>query len=234
MRHTKLFLFFFTLLLIKQPVYATNELDGAFIQHFAKSYLIDKFPSTNEKKVKISVAHLDPRIVIKPCSLPLTANIPDKAKARNVNINVYVKISCDESIPWKIYLSAKVEITEAILVAKSTISKGDKLDESNVELAYIATNRIRGNKLTDIEIVFGAKAKRRIAQGRAISKKSICLVCKGDVVTIIASSKNFSIKTQGVALSSGNINEQIRVKNIRSNKVITPRIKAINQVIINL
>ncbi|MCP4991866.1 MAG: flagellar basal body P-ring formation protein FlgA [Colwellia sp.] len=230
MRHTKLFLFFFTFLLIKQPISAANELDSAFIEHFAKAFLIEQFPSTSDKKVKISVAQLDPRIVIKPCSIPLTANIPEKNKARNVNI----KISCNESISWKIYLSAKVEITEAILVAKNTISKGDKLDENNVELAYIATNRIRGNRLTDKQIIFGAKAKRRIAQGRAINKKSICLVCKGDVVTIIASSKSFSIKAQGVALSSGNINEQIRVRNTRSNKVITPRIKAINQVIINL
>jgi flagella basal body P-ring formation protein FlgA len=230
MRYTKLFLFFLTLLLVKQPISAASELDSAFIERFAKEFLLEQFPSTDEEKVRISVAHLDPRIINKPCNIPLSANIPEKNNARNVN----VKISCDESIPWKIYLSAKVEITKAILIARNTISKGDKLDESNVELAYIATNRIRGDKLTDIKVVFGAKAKKRIAQGRAISKRSICLVCKGDVVTIIASSKSFNIKTQGVALSSGNINEQIRVKNTRSNKVITPRIKAINQVIINL
>lgn len=230
MRHTKLFLLFLTLLLVKQPTSTATELDSAFIEQFAKAFLLEKFPSTGEEKVHISVASLDPRIVIKPCNIPLTANIPEKNNARNVNI----KISCDESTPWKIYLSAKVEITKAILIAKNTISKGEKLDESNVELAYIATNKIRGDKLTDTRIIFGAKAKKRIAQGRAISKKSICLVCKGDVVTIIASSKSFSIKTQGVALSSGNINEQIRVRNTRSNKVITPRIKAINQVVINL
>ena len=230
MRHTKLFLFFLILLLIKQPNSLAAELDAAFIERFARDFLIEQFPSTDEERVRISVAHLDPRIVIKPCNIPLTANIPEKSNARNVNI----KISCDESIPWKIYLSAKVEITKAILIAKSTISKGDKLDESNVELAYIAINKIRGDKLTDTQTIFGAKAKKRIAQGRAISKKSICLVCKGDAVTIIASSKSFSIKTRGVALSSGNINEQIRVRNTRSNKVITPRIKAINQVVINL
>ncbi len=230
MRYTKLFLFFLTLLLVKQPSSAATELDSAFIEQFAKDFLLEQFPSSKEEKVRISVAHLDPRIIIKPCSMPLTANIPEKNNARNVN----VKISCDESISWKVYLSAKIEITKAILIAKNTISKGDRLDESNVELAYIATNRIRGEKLTDTQLVFGAKAKKRIAQGRAISKKSICLVCKGDVVTIIASSKSFNIKTQGVALSSGNINEQIRVKNSRSNKVITPRIRAINQVVINL
>jgi flagella basal body P-ring formation protein FlgA len=230
MRHTKLFFIFLFLLLIQQPVSANTELDRTYIEHFAKRYLLEKFPSTDDKKVQISVAHLDPRIVIKPCIIPLTANIPEKNNSRNVN----VKISCDESTPWKIYLSAKVEITEAVLVAINTISKGDTLDEGNVELTFIATNKLRGEKITDSSIVFGAKAKKRIAKGKTISKRSICLVCKGDRVTIIASSKSFSIKTQGIALSSGNINEQIRVRNTRSNKVITPRIKAINQVVINL
>jgi flagella basal body P-ring formation protein FlgA len=230
MRLTKIIFTFIFILLIKQTTTFATELDSAFIERFATNYLIEQFPSTEEEKVLISVAHLDPRITIKPCKIPLTANIPEKNGAINVN----VKISCDESIPWKIYLSAKVEITKAVLIARSTISKGDELDESNVELAFIPINKIRGNKLTDTKIVFGAKAKKRIAKGRAISKKSICLICKGDVVTIIVSSDNFSIKTQGVALSSGNINEQIRVKNTRSKKVITPRVKGINQVVINL
>ncbi|WP_057830847.1 flagellar basal body P-ring formation chaperone FlgA [Colwellia sp. TT2012] len=230
MRHTKHFLFSLCLLLIKPATSAASELDSAFIERFATTYLIEIFPSTNEEKVRISVAHLDPRIIIKPCNIPLTANIHDKNSTRNVNI----KISCDEPTPWKIYLSAKIEITKAVLIAKSTINQGDKLDESNVELAYIAINKIRGDKLTDTAIVFGAKAKRRIAKGKAISKKSICLICKGDVVTIIVSSEVFTIKSQGVALSSGNINEQIKVRNTRSKKIITPRVKAINQVIIHL
>jgi flagella basal body P-ring formation protein FlgA len=230
MRLTKIIFTFIFILLIKQTTTFATELDSAFIERFATNYLIEQFPSTEEEKVLISVAHLDPRITIKPCKIPLTANIPEKNGAINVN----VKISCDESIPWKIYLSAKVEITKAVLIARSTISKGDELDESNIELAFIPINKIRGNKLTDTKVVFGAKAKKRIAKGRAISKKSICLICKGDVVTIIVSSDNFSIKTQGVALSSGNINEQIRVKNTRSKKVITPRVKGINQVVINL
>lgn len=229
-RFTKFFLISLFLLLIKQTVVTATELDSAFIEHFAHTYLTEQYPSTEEEKVRVSVAPLDPRISINPCKIPLTANIPEK----NNSINVNIKISCDESIPWQLYLSAKVEITKAILIAKNTISKGDRLGENNIELTYVAINRIRGNKLTDTTLVFGAKAKRRIGKGRAISKNSICLICEGDVVTIIASSDSFSIKARGIALSSGNINEQIRVENIRSQKVITARVKTINQVVINL
>lgn len=229
MRHINVF-FIILLLLIVHTSATANELDSAFVERFAHTYLTEQFPSTEEEKIRISVAELDPRIKIKPCNIPLTANIPEK----NNSINVNIKISCNESTSWQIYLSAKVEITKAVFIAKKTIIKGERLDEDNVELAYVAANRLRGSKLTDETIVFGAKAKRRIAQGRAINKRSICLVCKGDVVTIIAASDNFSIKTRGIALSSGNINEQIRIENSRSERVITGRVKTINQVVINL
>lgn len=230
MRLNKVFLLFILFLLTNHTTSSAAELDSAFIEHFTESYLIEKFPSTEEEKVQVSVSQLDPRIVIKPCSIPLTASLPETNNGRNVNI----KISCNESIPWKIYLSARIEKAKAILIAKDTINKGDLLDDDNVELTFLAINKIRGHKITDKETIFGAKAKRRIAKGKAISKSNTCLVCKGDMVTIIASSESFSIKTQGVALSSGNINDQIRVKNTRSNNIITPRVKSYNQVIIDL
>ena len=195
-----------------------------------KTYLEENLSAPPQGKMIIKVARIDPRIAIKPCQNALMANIPEKEQLRNIN----VKISCPDATPWKMYLSAKVALTYPVLVAKSTIAKGSTLTEFNTEIQYIAANKIRGEKLSSHTSVLGAKSQRRIAQGRPINKKHICTVCKGDSVTIIAKSANFSIKTHGIALSSGNVNEQIRVKNTRSGKVITPQVWAINQVIINL
>jgi len=82
--------------------------------------------------------------------------------------------------------------------------------------------------------VIGSKAKRKISKGRAITRKNICMVCKGDNVSIIAHSKHFVIKTLGVALSNGSLGDQIRIKNVRSGKIISAKVKAINKVVINL
>jgi flagella basal body P-ring formation protein FlgA len=230
MRQAKIYISFL-LLFLSGHVYANSqELDAMYIEQLATAYLTEQFPSSNEEKVLISVSSLDPRIEIKSCGVPLLVNIPEKNNTRNVNL----KISCNDTASWKIYLSAKIQITKAILVATSTINKGDMLNKDNVALNYLPVNQIRGDKLSDTALVFGAKAKKRIAQGRAISKTSFCLVCKGDFVTIIAASDGFSIKTQGMALSSGNVNDQIRVRNSRSNKVITPRVKNEQQVVVNL
>ncbi len=230
MSKLKIFLPFSLLLILISPICLAMSFDGAYIKNFVKTHLEENLTPPQNGKMTIKVANIDPRITIKPCETPLKANIPEKSEGRNVN----VKISCDDSTPWKIYLSARVTTTFPVLVAKTTIAKGSRLDKDNTEIQYIAENKIRGEKLTNQAAVLGSKSQRRVTKGRPIQKKYICIVCKGDAVTIIAKSSNFSIKTQGIALSSGNINQQIRVKNIGSGKVITPQVKAINQVVINL
>ncbi len=204
--------------------------DRAYIESFGKTFLQNKIPPPLDGKISISVAHIDPRIIIRPCQVPLKANIPENISRRNVNI----KITCADSNSWQIYLPAKVERTFAVVVATSTIEKGIVLSEQNIGIKYIAKNKIRGEKLTNIKAVLGSKAEKRIGKGRTITRKNACLICKGDIITIIAKTENFMIKTQGTALSSGNLNQQIRVENSRSGRIIKPKISAMNQVTINL
>jgi len=230
MQYNQVILSFSLLLLALSTQSYALEFKREEIEQLIKSHVEKNYTPESEGKMTVSVAKLDPRITIKPCQMPLQANIPEKSTGRNVN----VKISCDDSTPWKMYLSAKVTMTYPVLVAKQTIEKGNRLSDENIELRYLPENKIRGEKLTDFHPIRGAKVKRRIAKGKAINNKNLCIVCKGDRVTIIAESNSFSIKTQGIALNSGNIGEQIRVENTRSGKVITPQVIAINQVVINL
>jgi len=230
MPYIKVYVFimcFVVLLPIKS--FATT-FDSAYIEAFAKKFLEDKITPPKGGKTTITIANLDPRIIIKPCQQSLKANIPENYSGRNVN----VKITCDDSISWKMYIPAKIEKTFAVLVATSTIEKGMILSEGNIDIQYLANNRIRGKKLSKKVAVIGSKAKKRIGKGRAISRKDVCLVCKGDTVTIIAKSAHFMIKTRGTALSDGNINQQIKVENARSGKIIRPKVSAINQVTIDL
>mgnify|MGYP000748199273 FL=1 len=229
--HTiKVFLTIMFFIALFPLVSSATTWDSAYIESFAKSYLESKIAPPSGGKISFNVADIDPRVIIKSCQVPLTANIPENTSRRNVN----VKITCEDSTSWHIYLPAKIERTFAVVVATSTIEKGDILTKENIAIKYIAKNRIRGEKLTDINSVLGSKAEKRIGADHTITKRNACLVCKGDAITIIAKTENFMIKTKGTALSSGNLNQQIRVKNSRSGRVIKPKISAVNQVTINL
>ena len=204
--------------------------DSAYIESFAKTFLENSILPPSGGKISFNVADIDPRIIIKPCQVPLKANIPENTNRRNVN----VKITCEDSTSWLMYLPARIERTFAVVVSTSTIEKGDMLTNQNIAIKFIANNKIRGEKLTNINAVLGSKAEKRIGKDRTISRKNVCLVCKGDAITIIAKTENFMIKTKGTALSSGNLNQQIRVKNTRSGRMIKPTISAVNQVTIIL
>ena len=53
---------------------------------------------------------------------------------------------------------------------------------------------------------------------------------KGDHVIISARSGTLSVKMPGEALSDGGLSEQIRVKNLNSNRIIKARVTAPGQV----
>ena len=157
-----------------------------------------------------------------------------RTETGNASVVLNVKISCSDSTPWQIYIPARIEQTFAVIIATTTIDKGVTLTNDNISVQYLPSNKIRGKKFTDIAALLGGKAEKRIGKGRPINTRNVCLVCKGDTVTITAKSATFTIKTQGIALSSGNLNNQIKVRNTHSGKIIRPQVTAINQVIIHL
>lgn len=200
------------------------------IKQFAKDYVEQTLPELTYGKRVISPANIDPRISIKPCSIPLQANIPENYRSRNVN----VKIFCSGSTPWHIFLPVKVTTQIPVLVAQTKIAKGTMFDSSNVTTEWRELHQTRGEVITKQSTVYGAKSKRNLNQGAIITKKMFCVVCKGDNVTIKAKTNNLVIKTQGVAQTNGIVGEQIRVKNSRSGRSISAQVAGINHVVINL
>ena len=147
---------------------------------------------------------------------------------------LFIKISCEDSTPWQLYLAVKIRTLLPVLVASTGISKGTVLDNSNLTIEYRDQRKIRGEVMDQISLVSGARAKRKISSGAQISRRNICLVCKGESVTIVAKSDNLTIKTAGIALRDGSLGEQINIKNRRSGKTIMARVESLNKVVINL
>ena len=230
MSKLKIFITFLLFICSLLPFAFGNTYDRDYITHFAKEYVRSHLSVPDNGKLTISPSTIDSRITIKPCDVPLTANIPESYSTRNVN----VKVSCASSIPWNIYLPVKVVTKIPVIVAKKQISKGSVLDNNNIHLEWRELHKIRGEVIEDIKLIIGSRANRTLSKGAIMTKKSICVVCKGETVTITAKSNNFMIKTAGIALKNASFGEQVSIKNTRSGRTIKAQVKAINQVIINL
>lgn len=197
---------------------------------FTKSFIKEQIKVPDNGHFSIQVSGLDPRIKIEPCLSPLKANIPEKHNSRNVNIKVY----CEDSIPWQLFLPVKIRTMIPVVVTNASINKNTTLDQSNIMVVYKDSQKVHGAVLNDIHSLIGTKVKRNLSLGAKITKRNVCFVCKGDDVTIIAKSNDFIIKTAGVALRDGAIGDKVSVKNKHSNRTVTAKVKSINKVVINL
>lgn len=223
---TKLFLTNLLISAIFTPLVCAQQYDREYIETFAKQALVASLNEEKNKQVSVEVSPIDPRVVIKPCSSELHANIPQKLRSRNVN----VQITCDDSIPWSIYLPARVRIKIPVVVATLAIDKGSLLTGDNIEVRWLDELKIRGEKMHNVNALIGAKANRNLMKGAAVTKRNICLVCKGDNVTIVAATSGLTLKTRGSSLSNGHIGDKVMVKNARSGKLVSATISGINEV----
>ena len=204
--------------------------DRDYLKTFVKSAVEKHINAPPQGKLLIEVAKIDPRISLQACLSPITANIPEKHNGRNVN----VKIVCADESPWYLYVPVKIQVIVPVLVTRMSISKGALLDNSNMEIVFKDSAKIRGTILSDTKTVVGARSKRNLSKGRAITSKNTCFVCKGQPVNIIAKSAGFEIKSSGSALKDGSLGEIISVKNEKSGRIVRGQVNAINQVVINL
>jgi len=204
--------------------------DRDYLYNFITTYIENNVSIPAQGQLKVEVSAIDPRISLQPCISPLTANIPEKHNGRNVN----VKIICPDEKSWHLYIPVKIHTIVPILVTRTRLAKGSLLDNSNIEVIFRDSGQIRGAVLTDPNVVVGARLKRNLSSGSAITNKNTCFVCKGQSVTIIAKSASFEIKSLGIALEDGSMGELIAVKNKKSGRVVQGQVNAINQVVINL
>ena len=157
------------------------------IVDFVQSFVESNIELPTEGKLEVSVPPIDPRLNIKPCLSKLNANIPENHNGRNVN----VKIVCNDPTPWQLYIPVKVKSTIPVLVATTVLVKGSVITESNTDIEYRNVHSMRGESVNSVGSVAGGRLKRRLSKGGIVSPRNICLVCKGETVTIIATSDDF-------------------------------------------
>ncbi|QQX81741.1 flagellar basal body P-ring formation protein FlgA [Shewanella sp. KX20019] len=200
------------------------------ISRLAIAAVEEKIEAPEKAKINITPQSLDTRVSLPNCFLPIKAEI---ASDRAIRRNNTVKISCDSpdlSYPWQIFLSVRVDILYPVVVAKATLGPGDLISRSDVAIDYVEQTTLRGQQFDQLSEVVGARLKRRVAPQQPIFNNHLCIVCKGDTVSIFAKSENFEIKTVGEALHDGNLGDKIRIKNSHSHKTLNAKVTAVGQV----
>jgi flagella basal body P-ring formation protein FlgA len=111
--------------------------------------------------------------------------------------------------------------------AKHRISKGKVIDEDDIIMNDFAIDLFKSTTIIEPNKIIGMVSKINIDQNSLFKTndlKPLIIVAKGDLVTLEFTRNNLEIKTTGVALDSGGLDDLIKVRVQDTKKVIIGKI----------
>ena len=181
-------------------------------------------------RYEIEVNQLDPRLRMPKCDKELTATLESPAQPIG---RVTVKVRCEGASPWTVFVPAQVKLFRDVVVVARPLKRTGIIGFEDVVLRERDISMINQGYLTSLDQAVGQKLTRPVVTDQVITLvhlEQAEVIRKGDQVVISASSGGLQVKMPGEALSNGGMSEQIRVKNLNSNRVIKARVTAPGQV----
>ena len=134
------------------------------------------------------ISTLDSRLAHKECNEPLQFSF-----AGPVYNQATVQIRCQSPQPWQLYVSARfTQQTDATLSVRN-IALGSLITADMLTLGQADLRLARGSLVKNPASVIGARVKRSLSAGQVVTLQDLCLVCKGDIVTISGLNSGLSL-----------------------------------------
>jgi len=198
------------------------------VENQIHKYIKTQIEPNPNKKIKIIVNPIDKRKKLAPCVTPIQITLTGKFGLRRNNT---VSVVCQDQ--WKLYVAVRVQTLISIVTTTRNLSPGTRLSADNLTMSFYDVSTLRGETSESISSVLGSRVKRYVQQGRPLLANLVCLVCKGDPVTLYVRSGNLSIKSTGTALNDGSIGQVIAAKNNSSGRRVEGIVVAVGEIEIN-
>lgn len=188
-----------------------------FLEQHVQDYL-----STSQiaGRHQIKIGRLDNRLRMKSCSEPLQASL------ENTEVPIgrlSVRVRCTGTTPWALYVPAHISLHRDIVVTRHPIKRNTVLQATDLMLAERDISTLTQGYLLDISQAAGTLSARALPANQPVLSSMIRIpptIKRGDQVTISANSGPISVRMPGEALSDGTTGQQIKVRNIRSQRII--------------
>lgn len=201
------------------------------IRRYAEDYVRDLVPVQPDDKLEVNAASIDTRLALTECLGQLTADIRG---AGEVKRNTHVFLQCHETPSWEIFVPVRVKILKPVVTASDPITRNTLLQAQHLNVDYQDEVLLRGDVFNNPADLIGSRTKRDLRPGQPILSNQLCVVCKGDKVSILAQTGGLTIKTDGMAKEDGSFNDTIRVSNANSGREISAQIMSAGQVQVKL
>ena len=212
------------LLAMPGPVAAAEEMDTrwhpvADIKSAAENYL-KLTVGGSDARIVPTAGHLDPRLQLPKCSVPLDPHLQKGAKLSGRTI---VGVRCPGSKPWNIYLPVYIATMEEVLITSNPMPRGHLIGPADIEVATRDVSGLTQGYITDSADIVGRQLKRSVTRGIVLTPAQLqanVLITRGQSVTLLVNSGTLNISMAGKALMDGAENQRIRVENTGSGRVV--------------
>ena len=201
------------------------------IRRYAEDYVRDLVPLQPDDKLEVTAASIDTRLALTECLGQLTADIRGGGEVKR---NTHVFLQCHETPSWEIFVPVRVKILKPVVMATDPITRNTLLQAQHLSVDYQDEVLLRGDVFNNPADLIGSRTKRDVRAGQPILSSQLCVVCKGDRVSILAQTGGLTIKTDGMAKEDGSFNDTIRISNANSGREISAQVLAAGQVQVKL
>ena len=138
-----------------------------------------------------------------------------------------LSLHCPDAPAWTVKVNVEAIVFVPAVFAQTVIERGDTITASQLKVEDLDISKARRGFFNDIDKVTGQGAKRRLRADQLISPNLLAkplLVRRGQQVKMIANHDGIAAATLGEALDHGEQGAVIRVKNLRSEKIVEARV----------
>lgn len=202
----------------------------AFLEQAVTDYLQR---SSIQGRPEIQVNRLDPRLRLTACDTPLNVALENPAHPIG---RLSIRIQCDSNTPWTVFMPAQVRLFREVIVATRPLQRQALIAETDIALAERDVGLLGQGYLTQPEQAIGQVLNRALITDQILSPNALqqpVLIRKGDHVTINALKGGINVRMPGEALTDGLLEQQIRIKNLSSGRIVKAWVKAPGQVEVN-
>lgn len=176
--------------------------------------------------IESSIRGVDARLRLRQCSQPLEASWPPGSRQSGASS---VTVACADEKPWKIYVQVMLKQYRLVVVANHALVRGNPLAADDVYLERRDVTRSGQRYMEEFSAYLGYELRQSIKSGAVLKPQMFRapkMIKRGQTVTLLAGSRTFQVKMRGLALADGQLGKRIKVRNLKSKRVVEGEIIA--------
>ena len=183
-------------------------------------------------EASVDISYLDNRLNFESCQSGILVSTPSPLSLGRVHI----KVQCKDKKPWALNVPVTLNLQTDVVTTNQPIPRGITLKGHHLDYKFRNLADLRNGYFLKKHLVIGKQSKRALSGQTILTEHLVIpalMVRKGDRVMIMAEKGSMNVKMPGEALNNGREGRQIRVKNVRSQRIVKGKVVAPGLVLVN-